>query len=201
MPVTRVGVIYATVSKLLREIHVPHEDDSELDQYYKTRVLVDGESFASVPVDVYAAGGAQAVQAAVGAPTFSGRCAVVADGVVVDHVVADPALYVSQSGSVVPSDLSEVGDNWDGKVFTRNFAEIDRVTGRVVAQSAQDISAHAPSVDPGNYLVSMPPDEFMVVGAVAFSAQKLDTLAVTKPSPGPAPGPAPGSVSVPPSLG
>ncbi len=122
MPVTNVGAIYATQSKLLQRVYVPHADDSEIAQQH----VAAGETLLNVPIATYLTGGQSAVQAAIGVPTFSGRCAVV-DGTntVVDAITADPVLYVDPRGTVVANDFAILGDTWNGSVFIRRYVEIN----------------------------------------------------------------------------
>jgi hypothetical protein len=147
---SHVGAIYATQSLLLQRIYVPTNSDSEIAQQY----VAPGESIISVPLATFQQGGAAAIQALIGIPTFSGRCAVVnSSNVVIDHVIADPALYTDPRGQVIPSDQSMVGDTWNGTVFTRPYIELDHTTGLVVAISVQPILTAAPAVNALNYLV------------------------------------------------
>ena len=73
MPITSVGAIYATASKLLQRVYIPHANDSEINQQH----VGAGETLTTVPLATYRQGGPGAVQALIGTPTFSGRCVVV----------------------------------------------------------------------------------------------------------------------------
>ncbi len=154
MPVTQVGAIYATTSKLLQRIYIPHADDSEINQQH----VAAGETRTTVPAVTYQQGGAAAVQALIGTPTFSGRCVVV-DGTntVVDAVVADPALYTDSRGTVMAHDHAIPGDAWNGSIFTRRYVEINPLAPTaltaIVAVSVQNILTAAPAT-PGNILMA-----------------------------------------------
>ncbi len=156
MPVTQVGAIYATVSKLLQRIYVPDADDSEIAQQH----VGAGETLQTVPVSTYRTGGPIAVQAAVGTPTFSGRCAVV-DGTntATSTIVADPALYIDASGnSVRPSDIAIVGDVWDGTQFTRRYVEVNpkapTALSAIVAVTVWPVGVTPVPVTLGNIMIA-----------------------------------------------
>jgi hypothetical protein len=160
MAVTSVGAIYATVSLLLQRVYIPSADDSEISAQH----IGAGETLALVPIATWQSGGPQAVQAAIGIPTFSGRCALVAAGTVVDHIIADPAFYSDPSGRlVIAHDTTCVGDTWTGTIFTRSFAEFVPATGIVVVISTQNIDTAVPQT-PGNLLSSLPPGSSVQVG-------------------------------------
>jgi hypothetical protein len=167
MPVTQVGVIFATVSRLLQRVYIPSIDDSEIAQQF----MAAGESLLRVPLTTYQAGGVAAMQASVGTPTFSGRCVVI-DGTnkVIDAIIADPVLYTDPRGQVIPHDHAMIGDAWNGTQFTRLFIELDHTTGLVVKAAVQPIDSVAPQVNALNWLV---------VGQVAPNAlpgQSIPTL-------------------------
>jgi hypothetical protein len=165
MPVTHVGAIYATVSKLLQRVYIPHADDSEIAQQY----VAVGESVVNIPIATYQQGGAVAVQSLIGAPSFSGRCAIVSGasltGTVLDIVTADPALYTDLQGRVIASDSAMVGDTYTGLVFTRPYLELDHTTGNVVGLSTQNIQAPTPQVNALNLLVVASVDPSAIVGS------------------------------------
>jgi hypothetical protein len=123
MPVTQVGAIYSTASKLLQRVYIPHADDSEIAQQH----VAPGETLLNVPIATYQTGGPSAVQSAIGTPTFSGLCAVVDNtNTVISVIIADPALYTDPAGNlVIPSDLARVGDTWTGTQFMRRYVEIN----------------------------------------------------------------------------
>jgi hypothetical protein len=160
MPITSVGAIYATNSKLLQRIYVPHGDDSEIAQQF----VAAGETLVSVPLAIYQSGGVLAVQSAIGTPTFSGRCVVVNNAnSVIDAILADPAIYSDPRGQVIPSDFAMVNDHWTGTTFTRVLAQVSLTTGNIVSIGPQAISnATAAS---GNIL--------MVVGPSALLGQNV----------------------------
>jgi hypothetical protein len=153
MPVTQVGAIYATVSKLLQRIYIPHADDSEINQ----QAIAAGETLLLVPIATYQSGGAPAVQALIGTPTFSGRCAVVhpTTKLVLSHIIADPAIYSDPSGNlIIAHDHSIVGDLWTGSVFTRLFVEVDHTTAKIVGTSTQNILTVAPTANALNWMLN-----------------------------------------------
>jgi hypothetical protein len=160
MALAHVGAIYATVSLLLQRVYIPTADDSEINAQH----VGVGETLVLVPIAAYQSGGAAAVQAAIGVPTFSGRCALVAANTVVDHIIADPALYTDPSGRlVIAHDTTCIGDTWTGAVFTRPFAEFVPATGIVAVISTQNIDTAVPQT-PGNLLSSLPPGSSVQVG-------------------------------------
>lgn len=161
MALTSIGAIYATQSLLLQRIYIPHADDNEIAQ----QQVGVGETLINVPLATYEHGGAPAVQNLIGAPTFSGRCAVVAASAVIDHVIADPALYSDPRGQVIPSDISMIGDTWDGTAFHRAFIELDHTKGTIVAASTQPILSAAPTVNALNYLLTASVSPTAVIGA------------------------------------
>ena len=146
MAVTKVGAIYATQSKLLQRVYVPHADDGEINQQH----VGAGETRTTAPLATYQTGGPSAVQALIGTPTFSGRCVVI-DGTntVIDVVIADPTLYTDSRGTVVPNDLAIPGDLWTGSVFTRRYVEVNPLAATaltaIVAVSVQNIATAAPA--------------------------------------------------------
>jgi hypothetical protein len=116
MPVTLVGAVYATDSKLLLRIYIPDDNDGEIDK----QPLQAGETLLRVPLAAYRTGGAAAVQALIGPATFSGRCAVVdTTNKVINCIIADPTLYSLPDLKIIAHDSVEVGDKWDGKNFIR----------------------------------------------------------------------------------
>jgi hypothetical protein len=173
MPVTSVGAIFATNSKLLQRIYMPSSDDSEIAQQH----VGPGETLLTVPISTYAQGGISAVQGAVGIPTFSGRCAVV-DGKtnkVIDAIIADPAVYSDPRGQVIPHDLAMVGDSWTGSTFTRIYAQVDQTTGNIISMGPQPINSTAASV--GSVLVVAPVGA--IVGQNLISPVKLAVSSVS----------------------
>jgi len=174
MAVTSVGAIYATQSKLLQRIYVPHASDAEIDQQY----VGPGESMVYVPANLYLQGGQDAVQTFVGAPTFSGRCAVVdkSTNVVIDHIIADPAIYTHPNGHrVIPHDRTVTGDTWNGNNFIRKFAEISLLTNQYTNISMQNIDTAAPSTK-GNILLSNPPNNAVIGLTSILSAAKVNAI-------------------------
>jgi hypothetical protein len=118
MPITQVGAIYATGSRLLQRIYIPHADDSEIEQQH----VASGETLRRVPLALFRDGGPPALQALIGAPMFSGRCALVhkTSKVVIDVIIADPALYADPDGHLVIADDQAIhGDVWTGTEFRR----------------------------------------------------------------------------------
>jgi hypothetical protein len=156
MAVTSVGAIYATGSLLLQRVYIPHADDSEIAQQH----VGQGETLVNIPLATYQQGGAQAVQSSIGAPSFSGRCAVVDtnSNLVIDLLQADPALYTDLRGPVVAHDHVMHGDTWTGTgaVFTRRYVEINPNAATallaIVAVSVQNIDTAAPAAA-GNVLM------------------------------------------------
>ena len=154
--ITSVAAIYATNSKLLQRIVVPDNDDAELDQYPPG----PGESLLLVPIENYRVTGAVGAQEVIGPPTFSGVCAVVDKdtNLVIDRIIADPELYASPDGhAVIPSDAAMHGDIWDGTQFSRQFAEVDQITGMVVDVYTVPIDTPPPigrNGDPPNLMMS-----------------------------------------------
>jgi hypothetical protein len=91
MAVTVVLAIYATQTKLLQRVYIPHGDDREtLEQHVHPL-----ESFILVPLSVYEKGGAEAVQDLIGQPTTDGHCAVhhKDTGEIIDYVIWDVTVH------------------------------------------------------------------------------------------------------------
>ena len=127
---TSIGVIFAGQSKLVQRIFIPSLDDSEIAQF----VAGPGERKTTMALSVYQDGGPAAVQATVGTPTFSGRCAVVDQtNTVIDLIMADPTLYSDPRGQVIAHDAAMQGDTWTGTQFTRTYVEYDPKTLTVTA--------------------------------------------------------------------
>jgi hypothetical protein len=163
--VTKVGVFYAIGTKLVQRIYIPTTNDSEIDQQF----ILPGEAVLKVPIDVYRNGGPAAVQTTVGAPTFSGRCAVVdkVTSKVTAVIIADPALYADLGGNqVIPNDNAIIGDLWTGSSFTRRYVEVNphapTALSAIVAVSVQDITTAAPATA-GNILIA---SDVLNVGAL-----------------------------------
>jgi hypothetical protein len=177
VPVTQVGAVYATGSKLLLRVYIPHGDDREIDQ----QPLGVGESLLRVPLTAYRTGGASAVQALIGPATFSGRCAVVdATNTVVNCIIADPALYTWPDSKIIAHDLVHVGDKWNGNNFVRNFAEVSWQTGKVISIISQNIDTAKP-VTPGNYLIGVHGFNVdqLLIGNVALAPSLIGKEATT----------------------
>jgi hypothetical protein len=154
MPVTQVGAIFATASKLLQRVYIPHADDSEIPLQH----VGAGETLLNVPIATYRTGGAAAVQSVIGTPTFSGRCVVVDKNtnLVTNAIIADPAIYADPSGNTVMAhDVALPGDLWTGTQFTRRYVEITPANGTVISVSTQPIMSAKP-VTATNFLVSSP---------------------------------------------
>jgi hypothetical protein len=158
MAVTQVGAIYATVSKLLQRVYIPHANNSEIAQQF----IAAGETLLNVPIATYQTGGQAAVQALIGAPSFSGRCAIVdkTTSFVLDVIVADPVLYADPNGNhVIPHDHVMPTDLWTGtgSQFTRRYVEINphapTALTAIVAVSVQSIDNPVPGT-PGNIMMA-----------------------------------------------
>jgi hypothetical protein len=155
--ITKVGVFYAIGTKLVQRIYIPTTNDSEIDQQF----ILPGEAVLKVPIETYRSGGPVAMQAVVGAPTFSGRCVVV-DKIthqVTAVITADPVLFPADpsGNAVIASDNAIIGDTWDGTNFTRRYVEINphaaTALSAVVAVSMQNINTAAPATA-GNILMA-----------------------------------------------
>ena len=169
MAKTSVGAIYATGSLLLQRVYIPDFDDSEINQQF----VGPGETLVQLPLVTYQTGGHPAMQTLIGTPTFSGVCAVVSSAnVVIDRIIADPAIYTDPRGLTIASDLAMHGDTWTGTIFTRQFAEVSKATGLVVGISAQNIASPVPTTA-GNYMISM---------GGSVTALQLGSVAITNPS-------------------
>jgi len=145
-------------------------DDSEIGRQF----VGNGETLVSVPMATYQAGSVPAVQAAIGKPTFSGRCVVINNAsTVIDAIIADPAVYSDPRGQVIPSDLAKVGDVWNGNNFTRLYAQVSSTTGNIVSTSLQPIDSAAATV--GNILIVAPPAA--LIGQNVIGTAKLNDLA------------------------
>jgi len=158
------------VSKLLQRVYIPGADDSEIAQQH----VGAGETMLSVPVATYQTGGAPAVQAVIGAPTFSGRCAVVDknSNLVVSAIIADPALYSDPGGNLVMAhDLATTGDTWTGSQFMRRYVEVNpkapTALTAIVAVSTVPVGVTPTPVTAGNIMIASPT---MNVGSVLPAA-------------------------------
>ena len=152
---TSIGVIFAGQSKLVQRIYIPSLDDSEIAQQF----VGPGEQLTTMALSVYQIGGADAVQVAIGAPTFSGRCAVVnPQNIVVDVIIADPALYADSRGTVIPHDAAKNGDIWDGTNFSRSYTEFNKTTAVIAAISNKVINNPVPANAISNKLMVTPPN-------------------------------------------
>ncbi len=173
MPITQVGAIYATGSKLLQRVYIPHADDSEIAQ----QPVGVGEALLNVPIATYQTGGPGAVQGVIGIPNFSGRCVVVDpnSNLVIDVVVADPALYTDPRGSVVTSDQAIVGDVWDGTQFTRRYVEVNpkapTALSAIVAVAVWPLGTTPVPITLGNIMIA---STTMNVGGALPAATFLD---------------------------
>jgi hypothetical protein len=167
MAFASVGAIYATVSKLLQRIYIPHADDSEIVQ----QPIRSGETLLYIPIATFQSGGAQAIQAIIGIPTFSGRCAVV-DGTntVIALIIADPAINIDPRGQSIAHDLANMGDTWNGTHFTRLLAEASFATGKIISISPQNIDAMTVATT-GNYLCPVGPT--VLLGQTVLPAAKV----------------------------
>lgn len=162
MAVTSIGVIFAGQSKLVQRIFIPSGDDSEIAQF----VAGPGERKTTMALSVYQNGGVDAVQAAIGAPTFSGRCAVVdATNIVIDLIIADPALYNDARGQVIAHDTAMHGDTWTGTTFTRPFIQYTRATGIVTAIATGPVDSPPFFSTASSAVVSQPPGFSTSVGS------------------------------------
>jgi hypothetical protein len=154
--VTQVGAIYATASKLLQRIYIPDNDDSEIAQQH----VGTGETLQQVPIATYQTGGPPAVQAAIGAPTFSGVCAVVDNtNTVSAKIIADPAIYADPAGNaVIAHDLAQVGDTWTGTQFMRRYVEVNpkapTALTAIVAVSIWPVNQTPTPVTVGNIMIA-----------------------------------------------
>ena len=169
MPVTLVAAFYATGSLLLQRIYIPHNDDAEI----RSQPIGAGESMQTFPTSLYRQQGPAGIQAAIGTPTFSGRCAVVdAGNAVIDIILADPALFTDPRGQLIASDNCLLGDLWNGTNFGRIIGEVDHVSGNYVSVGRRNINNLVPLQDPKNFLLSNPANA--VVGQPApIAAWKL----------------------------
>jgi|SRR6516162_866482 hypothetical protein len=102
MAITSIGAIYATKSRLLQRVYIPHDDDSEIEQQHRH----PGETLLRVPIETYRSGGAPAVQALIGTPAHDGRCIVrhKITGEILDRIIADPDIYRHPEGHHVVLD-------------------------------------------------------------------------------------------------
>jgi hypothetical protein len=161
MAVTSVGAIYATGSLLLQRIYIPDADDSEISNQF----VLPGETLVRIPQSTYQLGGSAAVQAAIGTPSFSGRCVIVDNtSTVIGSLKADPALYTDPQGrQIIAHDRASIGDTWTGTIFTRPFAEYVPATGIITVISTQNIDSPT-VVTAGDQLLSLAPGSTLQVG-------------------------------------
>jgi hypothetical protein len=156
MAVLHVGAIYATKSLLLQRVYIPDHDVGEIFRQH----VGPGESLMLVPINIYRIGGALAVQATIGVPAHSGRCAVVHSqtGEVVDMIIACPDVCQQLNGhSVIQTDIAVQGDMWDGKDFTRMHAHVDAKTGLIITMHRAPIGRALPA-PAEHFLLEVAPD-------------------------------------------
>ena len=117
MTATKLAVLYATESKILRRKVIPDEDEQ-----LRRLIVPAGESVLWMRLDQPHddASCCAAIAAATGVLPPSGRCCVVN---VAERVVAvcnaDPALDVHPQGRLVANENAEPGDRFVGGVFVR----------------------------------------------------------------------------------
>src|SRR6516162_6000349 len=114
MTATKLAVLYATESKILRRKVIPDEDEQ-----LRRLTVPAGESVLWMRLDQPHddASCRAAIAAATGVVPPSGRCCVVNAAARV--VAADPALDVHPQGRLVASENAEPGDRFAGGVFVR----------------------------------------------------------------------------------
>ena len=118
MTATKLAVLYATESKILRRKVIPDDDDEQL----RRLIVPAGESVLWMRLDQPHddASCRAAIAAATGVVPPSGRCCVVDEAERVVAVCnADPALDVHPHGRLVANDNAETGDRFVGGVLVR----------------------------------------------------------------------------------
>ena len=113
-------MIYATGSKLLQRIYLPHASDDEIDRQH----VGAGETLVRVPMEIFRRG-QDAIQAFIGTPAHSGVCCVVHKETkrVIDRIIADPELYQHPDGHhIIQSDGGDHGQIWTGERFVDEAA-------------------------------------------------------------------------------
>jgi hypothetical protein len=104
------GVVYGAKTRIIRRIVIPDTNDELVGVRDR---LIDGEAMAlfQLPHSF----GREEIQAALGPPAHSGRCCRVRDGVVIEVIMADPAVDPTINGDlIVQSDEAGHGWVWDG---------------------------------------------------------------------------------------
>jgi hypothetical protein len=124
--VTRLVVVYATRSKILRR-KIILDDESQLDLHQPG----PGESLVLLPLSAPFddASCRAAIAAVTGAEPLSGRCCIIdAGGNVVGVCNADPALDAHPAGQLIAHDVAGPGDRYEGGLFKRENAIADNAT-------------------------------------------------------------------------
>lgn len=113
-----VGIIYATGSKMIRRIVIP-DDPKALDD--GTHGPYEGESMLKADSTKVAQQGAEAlIQDETGETPTDPRCAVIANGLVVAVIHADPSLDADPRGTLVNCAKEiNIGDGCVDGVFTK----------------------------------------------------------------------------------
>jgi hypothetical protein len=136
---TSAKLIYGIKNGTLRRVIIPDHDDSELNAW----PAGTGEDSVLIPVASAKDDKTlkDAVKTKTGKDAPTGVCALVdGTGVVISKIMADPDLDTHPAGSLVASDVANVGDKYDGKIFTRLLATVDSTTFIVTDISFQDFT-------------------------------------------------------------
>ena len=138
MTATKLAVLYATESKILRRKVIP-DDDEEL----RRLIIPVGESVLWMRLDQPHddASCRAAIAGATGVVPLSGRCCVVDEAERVVAVCnADPALDVHPHGRLVASDNAETGDRFVVGVLVRQSRTATNSVITIVATVAGAVS-------------------------------------------------------------
>ncbi len=113
MAATKFGVVYGTASKIIQRIIDPSGDADDSALTIAAGNLAPGESMQTFLLANFPVRNARTMQAQIGTPAHSGRCAVVVNGTVTNVVMADPLLYTPPAGSLVQTDVAGIGWNYN----------------------------------------------------------------------------------------
>jgi hypothetical protein len=133
-------VVYSLNDGSIRRIILP--DTVAQGQMFIT-ALAPGEAATSTAGPTDLASCQAVVQAVRGTPCASGRCVVVASGNVVGISLGDPKIDTNPQGQLVSSDVADLGDKWDGAIFTRLTAVVDTTTNRITRVDYQPLGMTA----------------------------------------------------------
>lgn len=123
MPSSKFAVVYSPNNIIIRIIDTTGDsDDSAVTRAQGNLAL--GESIAIFNLADFPIRNARTMQASIGVPAHSGRCAHIVNGQVVNIIHADPAIYQPPTGQLVHTDIAGPGWAYDGTNFSVKVATV-----------------------------------------------------------------------------